>query len=59
MAKLTAWLMTLVGVLWVADVMNWTTSTVSSNDWMGWLVALSFLVIGISKLMRNYSSRRK
>ena len=59
MAKLTAWLMTLVGVLWVADVMDWTASTVSSNDWMGWLVALSFLVIGISKLMRNYSSRRK
>ena len=59
MAKLTAWLMTLVGVLWIADVMNWTTSTVSSNDWMGWLVALSFLVIGISKLMRNYSSKRR
>ena len=58
MAKLTAWLMTLVGVLWVADVMNWTTSTVSSNDWMGWLVALSFLVIGISKLMRNYGKKR-
>ena len=58
MAKLTAWLMTLVGVLWAADVMDWTTSTVSSNDWMGWLVALSFLVIGISKLMRNYGKRK-
>ena len=54
MAKLTAWLTTLVGVLWLLPMLG-----VSTGTWGGWLIGLSFLVIGVSKLMRNYSSRRR
>ncbi|MBS3074570.1 hypothetical protein J4447_03910 [Candidatus Pacearchaeota archaeon] len=50
MAKLTAWLMTLIGVLWVLPLLGLDIGAVISN----WLIALSFLVIGVSKLMRNY-----
>ena len=51
MAKLTAWLLTLVGVLWTLPLLGVTQLNALST----WLVPLSFLVIGISKLMRNYS----
>ncbi len=57
MAKLTTWLMTLVGVLWVLAVGGWWGSL--TDGAASWLIGLSFLVIGISKLMRNYSPRRK
>jgi len=57
MAKLSAWLVTLIGVLWAVDVLDLTSSTVNSSDWMGWLVALAFLVMGIGKLMRNYKAK--
>ena len=57
MAKLTAWLMALVGVLWLLDVADlWGTVTAETS---GWLVGLAFLVIGITKLMRNYGSKRR
>ena len=54
MAKLTAWLVTLVGVLWLLPLLGVSTST-----WGGWLIGLSFLVIGIGKLMRNYGGKKK
>ena len=57
MAKLSAWLVTLIGVLWAVDVLDLTSSTVNSSDWMGWLVALAFLVMGIGKIMRNYKAK--
>ena len=57
MAKLTAWLMTLVGLLWVLAVGGWYGSLTEGAA--SWLIGLSFLVIGITKLMRNYGSRRK
>ena len=50
MAKLTAWLVTLIGVLMVLPLIG-----VSALDTISkWLVPLAVLVIGISKLMRNY-----
>lgn len=58
MAKLSAWLVTLIGVLWIVDLMDLTAETVTSG-WVGWLVGLAFLVMGISKLMRNYGSKRR
>ncbi len=50
MAKLTAWLVTLIGVLLVLPLIGLDIGTAISN----WLISLAVLVIGISKLMRNY-----
>ena len=56
MAKLTAWLTTLVGVVLVLVA----AGVYSINDAMiQWAVAVAVLVIGLGKLMRNYSSRKK
>ena len=57
MAKLTAWLMTLAGLLWVLAVGGWYGSLTEGAA--SWLIGLSFLVIGITKLMRNYGSRKR
>ena len=54
MAKLTAWLITLVGVLWLLPLLG-----VGTGSWGTWLIGLSFLVMGIGKLMRNYSGKRR
>jgi hypothetical protein len=57
MAKLTAWLMTLLGVVLVLGLLNvgfdW------SNMYVQWLIAVVVLVIGITKLMRNYKMMKK
>ena len=56
MSKLTAWLVTLVGVLLVlsaAGLVNITGMLVQ------WIVAIAVLVIGIGKLSRNYSGKRR
>jgi len=51
MAKLTAWLVTLIGILLVLPLLG-----VSALDTLAaWIVPLAVLVIGIGKLMRNYS----
>ncbi|MEK6840832.1 MAG: hypothetical protein AABX79_02670 [Nanoarchaeota archaeon] len=54
MAKLSAWLVTLIGVLWLLPLLG-----ISTGTWGTWLIGLSFLVMGIGKLMRNYGARRK
>lgn len=52
MAKLTAWVVTAVGVVMALGLLNlgftWETT------WVRWLLTLAVLVIGIGKLMRNY-----
>ena len=58
MAKLSAWLVTLIGVLWAVYMFGLIPDVSPTTGWMGWLVALSFLVMGISKLMRSYSGKR-
>lgn len=50
MAKLTAWLVTLVGVLLLLPLIGVTQLDAIS----AWVVPLSVLAIGIGKLMRNY-----
>ena len=56
MAKLTAWLVTVLGVVMLLGLLglgfDWTTM------WVQWLITLIVLVIGIGKLMRNYKKRR-
>jgi len=59
MAKLTAWLVTLIGLLWLAFMFGWVPSPAEAESWVSWLVGLAFFVIGIGKLIRNYSSRRR
>jgi len=50
MAKLTAWLVTLIGILYTLPLINVDIGATLNS----WLIALSFLVIGVSKLIRNY-----
>ena len=58
MAKLSAWLVTLLGVLLVLSVLGVSGFTMA-DKWFQWVIALAVLVIGIGKLMRNYGKRRK
>ncbi len=55
MAKLTAWLVTLVGVLLILPLVGLNIGTTLS----AWIIALAWLIVGIGKLMRNYQSRKK
>lgn len=52
MAKLTAWLVTLLGLLLVLALLIPTTF---SGAWFSWVVAVVVLIVGIGKLVRNYS----
>ena len=56
MAKLSAWLVTLIGVLWLVGPlgMSWITGA-----WVSIVIGLAFLVMGIGKLIRNYSGKRR
>ena len=58
MAKLTAWLVTLVGLLLVLQLLLPATF---SGMWFSWVIALAVLGVGIGKLLRNYGmmSKRK
>ena len=51
MAKLTAWLVTLVGVLLVLPLLK-VNLGVALN---AWLTALAVLAIGVSKLLKDYN----
>ena len=57
MAKLTAWLVTILGVVMVLGMLglgfDWNT------PWVQWVVALVVLVVGVGKLSRNYSSGKR
>jgi len=54
MAKLTAWLVTLLGLMLVLQLLLPGTFT---GAWFNWVVALVVLVIGVGKLMRNYKKK--
>lgn len=55
MAKLTAWLVTIIGVLLILPLIG-VSALEGYNDW---LIAIGVLVIGIGKLMRNYGKKRR
>jgi len=60
MHKLNAWLLTLVGVLWTVSMFGWAPGVSPVSGWMGWIVALAFLVMGVCKIMMcNEKKRRK
>jgi len=54
MAKLTAWLVTIIGVLLILPLIGVTQLDVASR----WIIPLAVLVIGIGKLIRNYSRKK-
>ena len=56
MAKITAWLVTLVGVLLVLPLIGVTQLSGIVQDW---IIALAVLVIGVAKLLRNYKLMKK
>ena len=56
MAKLTAWLVTLIGVLLVLALIFPTTFY---GAWFNWVIALVVLIAGIGKMIRNYSYKKK
>jgi len=51
MAKITAIIVTLIGILLILQELG-VLSVVT--DWNGWLIAIGVLVIGIAKLIRNF-----
>lgn len=51
MAKITAWVVTVIGVLLVIQAGGWVTAL---DDYYLWLYAIGVLIIGITKLIRNY-----
>jgi hypothetical protein len=54
MAKITAWLITLIGVVLILPLLGLETS-----GWGEWVIALAWLVIGVTKLARNYKTTKK
>jgi len=65
MAKLTAWLVTIIGLLLVWNLINPLFSKLpgvaatTTVNWVSWVIAVAVLIIGIGKLVRNYKKRRK
>lgn len=55
MAKITAWLVTLIGVLLILPLIG----VAALEAYNAWIIALSVLVIGVAKLMRNYSAKKR
>ena len=54
MAKLTAWIVTIIGVLMLLPLVGVTQYPVV----ISWLVCIGVLIIGVSKLMRNYGKKK-
>jgi membrane protein required for beta-lactamase induction len=59
MAKLTAWLVTVIGVLLLLPLIGVDLDALIFNGLNSWLIAIGVLAIGIGKLMRNYNKKRK
>lgn len=51
MAKLTAIVVTIIGLLLLLEAGGWLASITTYNSW---LIAIGVLVIGIAKLIRNF-----
>ena len=55
MAKTTAWLVTLVGVVLLLPLLGVDIGAELS----AWLIALAWFVVGVTKLARNYKMMKK
>ncbi len=56
MAKLTAWLVTILGIVLLLAALGLFSIT---DQWFVWVLAIGVLVIGIGKLTRNYSTKKR
>ena len=56
MAKLTAWVVTVIGVILVLPLIGVNQLEGQIQDW---LIAIGVLVIGIGKLVRNYGGKKR
>ncbi len=55
MAKITAWLVTLVGVVLLLPLLGVDLGVETS----AWIIALAWFVVGVTKLARNYGMMKK
>jgi len=55
MAKLTAWLVTIMGLWLILAELGLIDSVIK---WQGWIIALAVTAIGIGKLVRNYNKKK-
>lgn len=58
MAKLTAWLVTVIGV-WLLLVQLGVLTGDLVTVWQPWIIAVLVTVIGVGKLIRNYSKKKR
>lgn len=54
MAKLTAWLVTIIGLWLILAELGLLDSVLK---YQGWIIALAVTAIGIGKLLRNYKRK--
>jgi len=59
MAKLTAWLATIIGIALILPLVGVNQIGTATSGILGWIIALAVLAIGIGKLMRNYSGKKR
>ena len=57
MAKMTAWLVTIIGILLVLEMPGIGITTLSSLA--EWIIPLAIVVIGIGKLVRSYNYKKR
>ena len=58
MAKLTAWIVTILGVLLLLPLLGVDALGTATTGYLGWIIALGVLVVGIGKMIRNYKRRK-
>ena len=57
MAKLTAWLVTVIGAWLLLAQLGVLPQALL--DMQGWIIALAVTAIGVGKLMRTYGKKKK
>lgn len=57
MAQLTAWLVTIIGVWLLLAQLNVIPAGLLALQ--PWIIAIAVTVIGVGKLVRNYSKKKK
>ena len=57
MAKLTAWVVTIIGILLLLPLIGINIDTMANLALTSWLITIGVLAIGISKLMRSYGKK--
>lgn len=59
MAKITAWVVTILGVLLLLPLIGVDQFGTATDGYIGLIIAIGVLVIGLTKLARNYKLMKK